>query len=197
MQAPFADPLLGLQRHRVALPLVGRETEMQMLRNLLDTVALDLPMGARTLTISGEAGVGKTRLLAEFSLDVRERGFALLQASAYEAGRMFPYLPFIEALRPLLRSSSPAQLRRYLGFASSSTAETTPSPDSASATSGAIALAGTALLAALARIFPTLPALLQSEPAPPEMLDPMQMKFRLFDAIATLLEHLADERPVA
>src|SRR5579859_665763 len=198
MQAPFADPLLGLERHRAALPLVGRETELQMLRNLLDTVALDLPMGARALTISGEVGVGKTRLLAELSLEARERGFSLLQANAYEAGRMFPYLPFIEALRPLLRTSSTEQLRRYLGLAAPSTIEATAysSADNPANGSGAIALSGTALLAALARIFPTLPALLQVEPAPPEILDPMQEKFRLLDAVATLLEHMADERPV-
>ena len=68
MQAPFADPLSGLDvlaGHPQEVPLQGRESELQVIHFLLNTVAHDLPTGARALTISGEMGVGKTRLLAE------------------------------------------------------------------------------------------------------------------------------------
>ena len=104
MQAPFADPLLGLERLRTSLPLVGRDRELHAIHSLLDTVALHLPTGARALTISGEMGVGKTRLLAQMCLAARERGFRVLEAHAYESGSTFPYFPFIEAL---LASSPP------------------------------------------------------------------------------------------
>ena len=58
MQAPFADPLSGLELLTKSLPLVGRDSEMQLLCALLDTVLLDRQVGARALTISGEMGVG-------------------------------------------------------------------------------------------------------------------------------------------
>src|SRR5437667_8064659 len=117
MQAPFADPLSGLDVLNKTLPLVGRESEMQLIRFLLNTVLLDVPTGARALTISGEMGVGKSRLLAEIYAEARALGFRVLEGHAYTAGSMFPYLPFIEALRPVLRSASPGQLRHYMGLA--------------------------------------------------------------------------------
>src|SRR5438477_2562445 len=124
MQAPFADPLAGLDILNKALPLVDRETEMQVIRFLLNTVLLDLPTGARALTITGEMGVGKSRLLAEMYAEARTLGFLVLEGHTYESGSMFPYLPFIEALRPILRSSTPEQLRRYVGLTVSPTAGT-------------------------------------------------------------------------
>src|SRR5487761_112722 len=117
VQAPFADPLLGLDILNKALPLVGRETEMQMMRYLLNTVALNLPTGPRAMTISGEIGVGKSRLLAEMYGEARQLGFRILEGRTYESGSMFPFLPFIEALRPVLRSSPTEQLQPYLGLA--------------------------------------------------------------------------------
>jgi len=73
MQAPFADPLSGLEQLTNPLPLVGRDSEMQLMCMLLDTVALDRQVGARALTISGEMGVGKSRLLAEMCVEARAR----------------------------------------------------------------------------------------------------------------------------
>ena len=54
MQAPFADPLSGLELLTKPLHLVGRDLEMQLICTLLDTVALDRQVGARALTISGD-----------------------------------------------------------------------------------------------------------------------------------------------
>src|SRR5579859_2281779 len=117
MQAPFADPLSGLGGAE-ELPLVGRDTGLQIIHLLLKTVALDLPTGARALTISGEMGVGKSRLLAEMYAEARSLGFRVLEGRTYESGKKFPYLPFFEALRPLLRSSSTERLRYYVGLSS-------------------------------------------------------------------------------
>ena len=100
------------------MPLIGREMEMYVICALLDTVALNRPTGARALTISGDIGVGKSRLLAEMFTEARARGFRVLEGRTYESGRMFPYLPFIEALRPVLSSSPPEYLRRYMGLES-------------------------------------------------------------------------------
>src|SRR5690242_17435231 len=180
MQAPFADPLLGLERLRTSLPLVGRDRELGAIHSFLDTVALNLPTGARALTISGEMGVGKTRLLAQMCLEARERGFLVLEANAYESGSTFPYFPFIEALRPLIRTTSVEQLRSYVGLATSGGRD--KSVPTGMDVSAEIAWTSSALVTALARLFPELSALLQVTPVA-EILTPEQEKFRLLDAI--------------
>lgn len=190
MQAPFADPLTGLERLRTSLPLVGRDFEMQVMRSLLDTAALNEPAGAHALLISGEVGVGKTRLLAALCQEARERDFRVLEVSAYEAGRMLPYLPFSEALRSLIRSLTLGQLRRYIRLSPSE------GEDMRQDETGVIALSGAPFVTALARLFPDLPALLDINPSPAEILSPEQEKFRLFDAVATLLERAADDQPI-
>ncbi len=217
MQVPLADPLVGLDSLNKALPLVGRTTEMQVIDFLLNTVRFDLPTGARALTISGEMGVGKSRLLAEMYAAARKAGFYVLQGRTYTSSNPFPYLPFIEALRPLLRSSSPGQLRRYVGLITSpeathanedqEQASTVPGSNSSldageqimaappREESENISLSGVPMVAALARLFPDLPSLLGIAVVP-EVLTPDQEKFRLLDAIATLLEHIAMEQPV-
>jgi len=188
MQAPFADPLSGLESFTKPLPLVGRESELQLMCTLLDTVALDQQLGARALTISGEMGVGKSRLLAEMCIEARVRGFRVLEGIAYESGAMFPYLPFIEALRPVLRSANTKQLRHYVGLEAESI-------ESSSSITNTISLMGTALVTSLSSLFPELPRMVQAAVAS-EVLSPDQVKFRLFDAIATLLERIAIDRPV-
>lgn len=198
MQAPFADPLIKLERLRTPLPLVGRSFELQVIRVLLETVAQDVAVGARALTISGEMGVGKTRLLAALCQEASRRQFLILESSAYETGKTIPYFPIIEALRPFLRSTSRDQLRRYLGLSPSSQQEN--GEEDANGSHGALSLAGDPLVAALTRLFPELPTFLHyekrtlydhAEPLPPDL-----EKFRLFDAVATLLEHAAEEQPI-
>ena len=188
MQAPFADPLSGLELLTKSLPLVRRDSEMQLICALLDTVLLDRQVGARALTISGEMGVGKSRLLAEMCIEARARGFRVLEGRAYESGAMFPYLPFTEALRPVLRSSTAVQLRRYVGLDDEG-------DESHSSIDAPISLMGTPLVTALASLFPELPRMLRVT-STAEVLSPELQKFRLFDAIATLLERIAMERPV-
>jgi DNA-binding CsgD family transcriptional regulator/tetratricopeptide (TPR) repeat protein len=196
MQAPFADPLSGLELLSRALPFVGREAQMQAIRTLLDTVALDQPTGARAVMISGEMGMGKSRLLAEMYLEARGRGFRLLEGRTYESGGMFPYLPFIEALRPVIRSSTTEELRHYVGLVHSQGVPQAIDKHKTRAGAGEVtSLTGTPLVAALARLFPDLPRMLHVTIAP-EVLSPDQEKFRLFDAVATILERLALERPV-
>ncbi|MGZ3625095.1 MAG: helix-turn-helix transcriptional regulator [Ktedonobacteraceae bacterium] len=188
MQAPFADPLSGLELLTKPLPLVGRDSELQLMCTLLDTVALDRPAGARAVTISGEMGVGKSRLLAEMFVEARARGFRVLEGCAYESGAMFPYLPFIEALRPVLRTSNAKQLRQYVGLESENI-------ESSSSRTNPISLMGTPLVTALSGLFPELPRMVQVA-VDSEVLSPDQVKFRLFDAVATLLERMAMDRPV-
>ena len=202
MQAPFADPLSGLELLGRALPLVGREAQMQALRALLDTVALNRPIGARAVMISGETGLGKSRLLAEMYLEARARGFRVLEGRTYQSGGMFPYFPFIEALRPVIYTAGAEELRRLIEHEykhehaySPGDLQAASKQETRAAMAEVTALAGTPLVAALARLFPDLPRMLHVTIAP-EILSPDQEKFRLFDAVATIVERMALERPV-
>lgn len=186
MQAPFVDPLLGLEQFQKALPLVGRAAEMQMMRTLLNTVLHNIPYGPRAITLSGEVGVGKSRLLAEVYKEAQGQGFRVLAGHAYETSNMFPYLPFVEILRPLIHSITEQQLRTYLGIDGNM---------SHAPVSQDISLTGMPLIAALTYLFPELPKLLHTTIEYEELL-PDQKKFRLLDAIATLLERVALEQPV-
>ncbi|HEY6411325.1 MAG TPA: AAA family ATPase, partial [Ktedonobacteraceae bacterium] len=169
-------------------------TELQVIHLLLKTVALDLPTGARALTISGEMGVGKSRLLAEMYAEARSLGFRVLEGRTYESGKKFPYLPFFEALRPLLRSSSTERLRYYVGLSSTLSGVDERESDGQQ-DDAVISPTGMPLVAALVRLFPELPRAL-GVTIRHEILSPDQEKFRFLDAMATLLERIAQEQPV-
>src|ERR1700728_2678179 len=76
--------------------LVGREAELARLRGLLQDAA-----AGRTVTglVSGDAGIGKSRLVAE-AMQIAERdGFTVLCGQCAEIGDSVPYLPFADAFR--------------------------------------------------------------------------------------------------
>jgi DNA-binding CsgD family transcriptional regulator/tetratricopeptide (TPR) repeat protein len=196
MQAPFIDPLSAIGQTAKSLPLFGRDSELQAIRKLLDTVEQDRPVGPRALIVSGDVGVGKSRLLAAMRAEAQKHNFQVLEGRAYESGGRFPYLPFIEALRPVLRSTSVDTLRAYVGLDSGKSSQLRlPVNSSTVTTTASLSPVGSPLVAALARLFPELPALLDFTIIP-EILSADQEKFRLFDAIATLLERMATAHAV-
>jgi tetratricopeptide (TPR) repeat protein len=75
--------------------LVGREKEQKFLENLISHA--ESRRGA-TVFISGEAGIGKTRLADECMDIARSRGFRVLKGWCMH-GSSTPYLPVVEALR--------------------------------------------------------------------------------------------------
>jgi DNA-binding CsgD family transcriptional regulator len=76
--------------------LVGRKAELGRLLALLGEAAAGRPVVA---LVSGDAGVGKTRLVTELSVTARERGFAVLTGRCAELADTVPYLPLADALR--------------------------------------------------------------------------------------------------
>ena len=88
-------------------PLVGRATEMAELRSLLD--AAERGQG-RTVFLSGEPGIGKTRLSEELAHEAARRGWTVALGRAYAVESGVPYAPFADALLPIMRALPPATL---------------------------------------------------------------------------------------
>lgn len=78
-----------------AVPLVGRAGELARLRSLWDSVSR---RGGGVAFVSGEAGIGKTRLVHEFALEVERQGGRVLVGSTAQQ-EAAPYEAFAEALR--------------------------------------------------------------------------------------------------
>ncbi len=82
--------------------LVGRLRERARILAALDETA-GQRIG-RVLLLSGEPGVGKTRLLAALMAAARQRDGTVLDGCAYEAESGRPYGPWIDAIRRLPKS---------------------------------------------------------------------------------------------
>ena len=77
-------------------PLVGREKEM----DLLSLQVLRLINGTGGIvTVSGEAGIGKSRLMAELRLTEAVKKTILLEGRALSIGRSLSFYPIIDALK--------------------------------------------------------------------------------------------------
>jgi class 3 adenylate cyclase/tetratricopeptide (TPR) repeat protein len=77
-------------------PLVGREAELAAIKACVERLAEG---GGAILAITGDAGLGKTRLAAEASRMARERGLACMEGSCLSFGQAISYWPFREAIR--------------------------------------------------------------------------------------------------
>jgi DNA-binding SARP family transcriptional activator len=81
-------------------PLIGRDLEI----SIAERAVLDAAAGAnRTLIISGEAGAGKSSLLAAIAARATERGFLAGHGTAAPVEGAWPYAPVIEALGGVCR----------------------------------------------------------------------------------------------
>jgi DNA-binding CsgD family transcriptional regulator len=82
--------------------MVGRDDELGRLFTLLD----DAEAGRSVVAlVSGDAGVGKTRLIAEVTRLAAGRGFTVLSGQCAELGDSVPYLPLADALRGAAQST--------------------------------------------------------------------------------------------
>ena len=92
--------------------LVGRADELQR----LETALTDAADGrGSTVLIAGEAGIGKTRLVSELGERAREAGATVLSGRCIDLiGSGLPYLPLVEALRPLRGSPALTDVRSPL-----------------------------------------------------------------------------------
>lgn len=78
-------------------PLVSRATELELLDAVLDRT-LGEDGGCSVVDLAGTAGIGKSRLMAEFCRRAQARGMTVLRGRATEYEQHIPYQPFSDAL---------------------------------------------------------------------------------------------------
>jgi len=74
----------------------GRDRELQTLAAALQK---SFAGEGQLVTVAGEAGVGKSRLLYEFRRSLEQKGVSIFRGNCQPHGANVPYLPFIDALR--------------------------------------------------------------------------------------------------
>ena len=98
---PSGDSQPPAQFPLARFPLVGRAAELGVLHSLLD----DAEKGrGRTVFLSGEPGIGKTRLCEELAREASRRNWVVSVGRAYAVESGVPYAPFADALLPILRA---------------------------------------------------------------------------------------------
>lgn len=101
-----------LRSRRGLSPLVGREEPLARLREALATA---LAGEGRFVTVVGEAGAGKSRLIHEFRRSLDRSRVDVLEGRCLSAGSHTPWLPFLDVLRTglgLQDGEDPEVLRR-------------------------------------------------------------------------------------
>jgi hypothetical protein len=142
---------------------VGREIQLDRLRALWTQAE---GHGRRLALLSGEPGVGKTRLAAEFARRVHGEG-AMVLAGRCDEDMGVPYQPFVEALRHYVDYTPAEDLGERLGRHGGELQRLVPE---------------------LTQLVPVLSAPLRS--------DPETERYRLFDAVAAWLAAASSEEPL-
>ncbi len=86
-------------------PMIARNAESGRVLTALHDAATGR---GRLIMLTGEAGVGKTRLAQEAMIRAREMGFVVLIGRCYEEHVGSPFFPFLEALAAAWAAASPA-----------------------------------------------------------------------------------------
>lgn len=121
----------------------------------------------QVILIAGEAGIGKTRIAEEIAGEARRQNAHVLWGHCYEWEGAPVFWPWIQVIRSYVRDSDLQDLNQQLG---------TGAPDIAQ------------IVSEVKERFPDLPPL--------PTMDAEQGRFRLFDAITTLLRNASDHRPI-
>jgi tetratricopeptide (TPR) repeat protein len=143
---------------------IGRKPELRELARAL--TAAQQGQG-RLVLLSGEPGIGKSRLVAEFATSARDNSVPVLWGRCWEAGGAPAYWPWVQLLRSHLRSEDPDVVRSQIGSGAADIAQILPE---------------------IRDLFPDLP----SQPTP----DPDSARFQLFDSTATFLVNAAKSDPL-
>jgi tetratricopeptide (TPR) repeat protein len=164
------DPVLREQLplpsalHRLAAdpsPFIGRISQHELLSRRWQEAVGD----RRIVLLTGEPGIGKTRLAARLALEVHEDGASVLWGRSAEEA-LVPYQPFVQALGHYVAASPLEQLRDEIASSA---------PD-------------------LARFVPRLKERLPDTQMRPAE-DPESERIRLFEAVSSLLSRISATGP--
>ncbi len=81
--------------------LVGRASQLATLQLLVEQAKRG---EGHLVLISGEAGIGKSRLVTELKTSTTSQGFLLLQGNCFPTDVTYPYAPLLDLLRSLFAS---------------------------------------------------------------------------------------------
>jgi len=95
-QADPASPHRQVNARAEEAPMVGRDIEFGCLN---DTLTKMLDAGGRVVMLRGEAGIGKSRLLREFTGQTIPAGVRVLAGRCHETEQILPLHAWIDALR--------------------------------------------------------------------------------------------------
>ncbi len=144
--------------------LIGRDQELTILDAALEAASRGI---GTCILLTGEAGIGKSRLIEELKVQAASRKFSILQGNCFEESSSFPYAPWIDALRASISPLNAAEIGELLG---------------------PLAPEFIKLLPELALLAPSL------KPSP--ALEPAAEKYRLFEAFARLCSSMSHSNPV-
>ncbi len=114
MDANDRDVALLFDRPLRSPMLIGRATQARALARALDAARGGV---GQCVIIHGEAGVGKSRLIAEACADVARDHVTLLQGNCFEPDGALPFGPVIDLLRTWCAAQPVDQIKRVLGAA--------------------------------------------------------------------------------
>ena len=92
--------------------LIGRSGDLAALRTLAD---LAKQGQGQVALMSGEAGIGKSRLIAEVKTYALAQGFRLLQGNCFPGDTSCPYAPLLDLLRTHFAGQSETEIAKELG----------------------------------------------------------------------------------
>ncbi|MGW0945403.1 ATP-binding protein [Streptomyces sp. NPDC002623] len=92
-----------------------RDEEVAAIAEAVETLCADTSSSGHLLVLRGEAGFGKTALLAETRRIAEDRGCAVWSARGGETLRSVPFNVVRQLLQPALLSLHPEEAREYLG----------------------------------------------------------------------------------
>src|SRR5580692_1290866 len=95
-------PGSGEPRAEQHAPIIGREAGLARLRGLMDQV----PLAGQVLLVTGEAGMGKTVLLADAVERARSAGVRVLSVTGRESESRLAFAGLHQLLRPVLSSAA-------------------------------------------------------------------------------------------
>jgi DNA-binding SARP family transcriptional activator len=115
LASPGAEPAAAPASSHVVMPnaadppLLGRATEQARMHTALTAAWRG---EGRVLLIRGEAGIGKSRLIAELVSEADRRGGRIVVGHAYEGEQHLPFGPWVDAIRQALTMLGPAEVGR-------------------------------------------------------------------------------------